>query len=120
MDNFAMGNFAIESFVTGLIGAAWLSIFAVLVWGIVSGWRRQLRDDSPLPLLRLLELEGVSAAQAEDALGAAELVRAVSRCASCAARTACESGAIGGWAGRRPVGCPNAPLFERLGGRAAG
>jgi len=32
--------------VTVLIGAAWVAIFVVLVWGVVSGWRHQLHDDA--------------------------------------------------------------------------
>jgi hypothetical protein len=32
-----------------LIGAAWVAIFVVLVWGVVDGWRRQLRNDEVSP-----------------------------------------------------------------------
>jgi hypothetical protein len=34
-----------ENVVAILIGAAWAAIFGMLVWGSVSGWRRQLRSD---------------------------------------------------------------------------
>lgn len=106
--------------VTVLIGAAWLGILAVVAWGVVSGWRRQLADDGPLPLYRLLARSGVSAMQAEAALGIEDLARATRSCALCASRTTCDSGLTGGWLGERPAACPNAGLFERLGvaGRA--
>lgn len=103
-----------DEWVTVLIAAAWLAVFAMLVYGVVSGWQRQLRADAPLPLYRLLAREGFTPARADAALGASELARAASRCAACASRTACETGVLGGWLGRRPAGCPNAALFDRL------
>lgn len=103
-----------SEWVAVLIAAAWLAVFAMLVYGVVSGWQRQLREDAPLPLLRLLARDGITLARAEAALGASELARAASRCAGCASRTACETGVVGGWLGRRPAGCPNAALFDRL------
>ena len=103
--------------VTVLIGAAWVAIFAMLVWGIVTGWRRQMLSDLPLPMFRLLEREGVSLARVEAAVGVNALARAASRCATCAARTACDSGVLGGWLGRRPEGCPNASLLDRVSDR---
>lgn len=96
--------------VSFLIGAAWLAIFGMLAWGIVTGWRRQVRSDMPLPLFRLLERQGLTLARVEEAVGIEELARAAGRCASCAFRPACESGVPG----RRPVGCPNGSLFDRL------
>jgi hypothetical protein len=97
-----------------LIGAAWVGILGMLVWGIVTGWRRQLAHDGPLPLFRLLARSGVSAAQAEAALGDEDLARATRSCALCATRSACESGLMGGWLGEYPAGCPNMGLFVRL------
>lgn len=93
-----------------LVGAAWLAIFAVLVWGIVTAWRRNLRDDRPLPLFRLLERQGLTLRQVEEEVGIEGLTWAASRCASCALRHSCESGVFG----KRPVGCPNGRLFDRL------
>jgi hypothetical protein len=103
-----------SNLVTILIGAAWLAIFGMLVWGIVTGWRRQLAQDGPLPLFRLLARSGVSAAQAQKALRAGDLARAARSCALCASRSACESGVMGGWLGEYPAGCPNMQLFVRL------
>ena len=105
-----------ENVVTILIGTAWAAIFGMLVWGVASGWRRQMLSDLPLPFFRLLERDGLTLAKAEAALGVNELARAASRCATCASRGACEAGVLGGWLGRRPVGCPNASLFDRLSG----
>jgi hypothetical protein len=103
-----------SNLVTFLVGAAWLAIFGMLVWGILSGWRRQLKQDSPLPLFQLLARSGVSPAQAEAALGSGDLARAARSCALCATRSACESGVMGGWLGEFPAGCPNMRLFVRL------
>lgn len=100
--------------VTVLIGAAWLGILAVVGWGVVTGWRRQLADDGPLPLFRLLERAGVSAAQARTVLGVQDLAHATRSCALCASRTACEIGVAQKWLDERPAGCPNAGLFDRL------
>lgn len=103
-----------DNLIPGLIGAAWLAIFVMLVWGVLSGWRRRLREeDAPLPVFRLLERDGLSLARLEDAFGVGELASAAARCASCAARTSCQAGVPGGWLGTRPAGCPNATLFER-------
>jgi hypothetical protein len=102
-----------DHLVTILIGAAWLGILGMLIWGIVSGWREPFLRDAPLPLFRLLERDGLTLARAEEAVGVGELARAARRCGSCAARTACETGVLGGWLGRRPLGCPNASLFDR-------
>jgi hypothetical protein len=96
-----------------LITAVWIAIFGVLLSGVVSGWRRELRyDEGPLPMLRLLERDGMTLANAEAVVGIGELARAASRCAACAARRSCE---LGGFPRTAPLGCPNAPLFERLG-----
>lgn len=102
-----------DNLVNFLIGAAWLAILGMLLWGTATGWRRQLRDEGPLPLFSLLERQGVSVEKAEQAVGMGALVRAAGRCAVCPARRACTSGAIGGWLGERPEGCPNAALVER-------
>ena len=34
-----------DSVISFLIGGAWVAIFVMLVWGSVSGWRRQLQGD---------------------------------------------------------------------------
>jgi hypothetical protein len=106
-----------ENMVTILIGAAWMAILGMLVWGVLSGWRRQMLSDLPLPFFRLLGRDGLTLAQAEAAVGVNELANAASRCATCASRGACEAGVLGGWLGRRPAGCPNGSLFDRLSGR---
>jgi hypothetical protein len=103
-----------ENWVNFLIAAAWVAILAVLLWGTATSWRRQLRDSGPLPMFRLLEREGVSVDNAEQAVGMGALLQAAGRCAVCPARRACESGVAGGWLGRRPQDCPNAALFDRV------
>jgi hypothetical protein len=111
-----------EAFMDELVGfsiaAAWLAIFGMLLWGVVSGFRRQLAEpgDVRLPLLRLLERDGFSVARVQQAVGVDALARAADRCASCAARGVCQAGLLAGWVGTRPDGCPNTALFERVRG----
>lgn len=65
---------------------ALLAVFAVLVWGVAGGWRRLLGNQP-------------------------RLADAVARCASCATRPVCETGALADWLGGHPPGCP---AIERL------
>jgi hypothetical protein len=44
---------------TGLIGAAWLVIAAMLLWGVVSSVRRALSDNTPPPFFVMLERRGL-------------------------------------------------------------
>jgi hypothetical protein len=88
---------------TGLIGAAWLAIAAMLLWGVVSSVRRALGDDTPLPFFVMLERRGLTATQLEAAAGIGGVARALRRCAYCAGRTDC---------GGRAVDCPNEALIR--------
>jgi hypothetical protein len=101
-----------DTLVPILITAAWIAIFAVLLSGVLNGWRHALRtDESPFPFFRLLERNGLTLAAAEAAVGIRELAHAAGRCTTCASRRACEAG---GFPFTRPAGCPNERLFERL------
>jgi ferredoxin len=92
-----------DNLVAIAVGAAWLAIFVMLVWGIVSGLRRQLRDEGPLPFFAVLERKGLSVAQVEHAAGVEQLARAVGRCSLCEERKACGTRA-----------CPNDALLSRI------
>ena len=94
-----------DNLVTGLLGAAWLAIAAVLLWRVVDGVRKSMRDDSPLPLFLMLERHGLTVAQVEAIAGIEVLARALRRCAHCRARPDC---------GPRRVECLNEALLRDL------
>jgi hypothetical protein len=91
---------------TGLIGAAWLAIAAVLVWVVVDGMRRVLGDPTPLPFFVMLERRGLTALQVEAAAGIGGVARALRRCAHCAGRRDCGR--------QREVDCPNEALIRHV------
>lgn len=88
---------------------AWLAIAAILLWGVVEGMRKVLKDDGPLPIFAMLERRGLTLRQVEEAVGMNELARAVRRCAHCASRSDC---------GPDAVFCPNEPILRRAKGEA--
>jgi len=96
-----------ENIVQGAVAVAWLAVGAILLWILMQGMRKFLKDDSPLPFFELLEREGLTPRRVEEAVGIDELVRAVRRCTFCAARSKC---------GRHPVDCPNELLLRRARG----
>jgi hypothetical protein len=67
---------------------ALFAVLAVLVWGVAGGWRRLLGNEPGL-------------------------VDALARCASCATRPVCETGALANWLGSRPPGCPAVERLKR-------
>ena len=71
-----------------LAAIAFLAVFSLLVWGIARGWRGLLGNDPAL-------------------------IAAVESCASCAAKPVCETGAVAGWPGSHPAGCPNVERLQR-------
>ena len=92
-----------EKLVAVAVGAAWLAILIMLIWGIVSGVRRQLRHEGPLPLFAVLEGRGLAVSRVEQAAGVEQLARAVGRCSLCRETAAC---------GTRE--CPNDELLRRI------
>ncbi len=88
----------------------WLAIVGMLLWGIAAGLRTALRNDARLPFFGMLERQGLTLRQVEEAVGIDELARAVRRCTFCASRSSC---------GRHPVRCPNEPLLRRAQGGGA-
>jgi len=94
-----------EYIVQGIVAVAWLAIVAILLWILMEGMGKFLKDDGPLPFFKRLEREGLTRRRIEDAVGMDEFVRAVRRCTFCAARSKC---------GRYPVDCPNEPLLRRV------
>lgn len=89
--------------VLSLIGAAWLAIALMLVWGVAVTLYRLVRWSRPLPFFAMIERHGLNCDQMERAVGADALARALSRCADCTRRQSC-AGEL--------AGCPNAPLFR--------
>jgi hypothetical protein len=88
-----------------LIGAAWLAIALVLLWGAALSLYRLFSVAEPLPFFVMLERRGLNALQLEAAVGAGGIARALRRCALCASRRDC---------GRRPVECPNEALIRHV------
>lgn len=89
--------------VIGLIGAAWLAVALMLVWGAAVALYRLVQAARPLPFFVMIERHGLSCDQMERAVGTDALARALSRCADCTRRRSCD-GVL--------AGCPNAPLFR--------
>jgi hypothetical protein len=78
---------AMEALAAILAAAALAALFALLLWGIARGSRRLLGND-------------------------AVLGEAVTRCASCAEKPVCETGALAGWPSIRPRACPNLEFLQ--------
>lgn len=96
-----------ETIVQATVAVAWLAIAAILLWSIVEGVRKVLRDDGQLPIFAMLERQRLTLRQVEEAVGMNELARAVRRCAHCASRSDC---------GLDAVFCPNEPILRRAKG----
>jgi hypothetical protein len=71
-----------------LAALALLAVFMLLLWAIARGARRMLGND-------------------------AAAKEAIERCASCAERPVCETGALAGWLSIRPRACPNLELLHK-------
>lgn len=85
------------------VGVAWLAIFIMLIWGVVTGVRRQLRNPGRLPFFDVLRHYGLSVAQVQESAGVERLAHAVRRCALCSDRQSCATPA-----------CPNDDLLRSL------
>jgi len=94
-----------NAYVPGLIGVLWGICAVVLLCSVVDGFRRSLAQGT-LPWFDMLARRGLTSAQAEQAVGAEQLARAVRRCMLCRGRAACSAG--------QPVDCPNASTLEKL------
>ncbi len=78
---------ALQPLVPVLAALALAAVFLLLLWSIARGARRMLGSDA--------------AANA-----------AIERCAACAERPVCETGALAGWLSIRPRACPNLELLH--------
>ena len=95
-----------------LIAVAVAAVAALLGYGLVDAWRYAFRDATPLPLIGMLRLQGLSAGEAQASLGRQALAEAAQRCAFCASASEC-AGHVA--AGRpAPASCPNAGLLAEL------
>jgi hypothetical protein len=79
---------AVQPLVPVLAALGLLAVFLLLLWVMARGARRMLGHDP----------------------AASE---ALERCASCAERPLCETGALAGWLSIRPRACPNLELFQK-------
>jgi hypothetical protein len=79
---------AMEALAAILAAAALAALFGALLWGIARSSRRLLGND-------------------------AVLSGAIERCASCAEKPVCETGALAGWLSSRPARCPNLELLQK-------
>lgn len=98
-----------DTFVMVVIGAAWVAIFGMFLWGVVGSWRRMLSDEGTLPLFGMLERRGLE----RERLGDSEsFFGAVRRCAMCRERARCAEWLDGREVGAAPA-CPNADFMDR-------
>lgn len=97
--------------VTVTVGFA-LAAIALVAYGLVTAWRRMMRESGPLPLFGMLRQRGVAAFEASDELAVEALARAARRCASCGSGDQCRQRVATG--APPPADCPNAALFAGL------
>ena len=95
-----------NAYLPGLVGALWALCAVVLIWGVVDALRKGLAGEGTLPWFDRLAHGGLTPLQAEQAVGAEQLARAVRRCVLCRERAACNAG--------QAVDCPNASTLARL------
>ena len=93
-----------ETFIQATVGVAALAIAGIFFWSVMAGMRKGLHDDVPLPMFAMLERQGLTLRQVEEAVGLNELALAARRCAFCSSRADCTAD---------PVWCPNEPILRR-------
>ena len=86
-----------------------LSLVAALAFGILTAWRRIMRDDGPLPLFPLLARR--SAAPDWKDLDSGTVALAARRCAFCGRKEECRAWLASAQSGRCPPYCPNASVL---------
>ena len=98
------------SYILGVaLAAVALSLTVVLAFAILTGWRRILRDDGPLPLFPLLARR-TTAPDWKD-LDTGSLALAARRCAFCSRKRECRAWLASAQSGRCPPYCPNASIL---------
>jgi len=100
-----------ENIAQATLAVALLAIIATMLWALLAGLGRFLKDDGPLPFYGMIERQGLTLRQVEEAVGMDNLAHAVRRCMFCAARPDCKRQAA--------VCCPNEPLLRRARGERA-
>ena len=86
-----------------------LSLTVVLAFVFLTGWRRIMRDDGPLPLFPLLARR-TTAPDWKD-LDTGTLALAARRCAFCGRKQECRAWLSSAQSGRCPPYCPNASVL---------
>jgi uncharacterized protein DUF6455 len=91
------------------VALAALALAVVLAFAILTGWRRIMRDEGPLPLFPLLARR----ARAPDwkDLDTGTLALAARRCAFCGRKQECRAWLASAQSGRCPPYCPNASVL---------
>lgn len=91
------------------LSAVVLALTVALVFAILTGWRRIMQDEGPLPLFAMLDRRGT--AVEGEALEAEMLARAARRCAFCGQKQECRAWLASAQSERCPSYCPNASLL---------
>jgi hypothetical protein len=99
-------------FLALIAGGALILVGAIAV--VAFACRRTLRGEAPPPFFGMLQRQGLTLKQAEEAVGIEGLAAGVRRCALCGEQHACRARFALGWLASRKIDCPNKSLFERL------
>lgn len=100
--------------VTAVIGVAWLTLAALLLFWFASGLRKIVAESASLPFFDLLERRGLAPDELEKAIGIHEMSRAVRRCALCGLKRACRAEVSRASPARWRDDCPNAAMLVRV------
>jgi len=91
------------------LAAVALSLIVALALAFLTGWRRIMQDEGPLPLFAMLDRRGT--AVDGEALESEMLARAARRCAFCGQKRECRAWLASAQSERCPPYCPNASLL---------
>lgn len=97
---------------TAVVVGISVTALALVLYGLVSAWRKMMRDRGPLPLYGMLKQKGLTPVDAGDRAGLEALAHAARRCAHCSSSAQCEQRVAAG--APPPADCPNAALFTGL------
>jgi hypothetical protein len=90
--------------------AGWFAFGVLLAYHVFDTWRR----GEPLPFFRMLERDGLSVTQAEQAAGKEAFAAALRRCELCSDKKVCARALAADCLGRGPLACPNARFWAQV------